>query len=292
LEIERKKHATKLGASLVEGLAWVLKHLDYSTPFVYAAAAFGFFNWLDKNASDQAKVALVSAMKLRGNNPSEFTAALVEIFDRIYSRPLLSRSAFLRSALFTVVVSAAFLFELNMHDTLANRIISGDAIGYLLGISLVINVVTDYVSLFAIRQWLILSGAKIVLALSIGAAVGVVIVLFGNAFRAVSVALTFDLGSVSRSPNSNYFISVFPLLFQSYAVLCLPAMVVFVWLPLFALAITFFRGLDTLFWLVGRTQWFLQDGEQHPLRAVGYAASIIVFVVAIGWQQALAYLAD
>jgi len=34
----------------------LLEHLGYATPFIYAAAAYGLFAWLDENASDEAKV--------------------------------------------------------------------------------------------------------------------------------------------------------------------------------------------------------------------------------------------
>jgi len=42
----------------------LLEHLGYATPFIYAAAAYGLFAWLDKEASDDAKAALA------GNNES------------------------------------------------------------------------------------------------------------------------------------------------------------------------------------------------------------------------------
>jgi hypothetical protein len=39
-------------------LSEVLKLLGFSTPFVYAAAVYGFFHYLDKKASGQAKKAI------------------------------------------------------------------------------------------------------------------------------------------------------------------------------------------------------------------------------------------
>ena len=36
----------------------------FTTPFIYAAATYGLFVWLDENASNKAKIALVSLLKL------------------------------------------------------------------------------------------------------------------------------------------------------------------------------------------------------------------------------------
>ncbi len=57
-----------------------------------------------------------------------------------------------------------------------------------------------------------------------------------------------------------------------------PAFLVFAWLPLFALGIMIARLLMPLSWIVGRTQWFLKEGKEHPLKAIGYAAAVIVFL--------------
>jgi len=57
-----------------------------------------------------------------------------------------------------------------------------------------------------------------------------------------------------------------------------PALAVFVWLPLFALGILIVRLLTPLSWIVGRAQWFLKEGKEHPLKAIGYVAAVVVFL--------------
>jgi hypothetical protein len=64
----------------------------------------------------------------------------------------------------------------------------------------------------------------------------------------------------------------------------LPAMAVFVWLPLFALGILIARLLTPLSWIVGRTQWFLKEGKEHPLKAIGYVAAVVVFLGTVAGQ--------
>jgi hypothetical protein len=67
----------------------LLKLLGFTTPFMYAAAAYGFFHWLDENASDEAKAALARTMTFKDYKSEQVASALVEVFDRINTYPLL-----------------------------------------------------------------------------------------------------------------------------------------------------------------------------------------------------------
>jgi hypothetical protein len=271
----------------MEEIGRLLNTIGLFSPVIYAAATYGLFSWLDENASDEAKAALIRVMRVRVADGRNFASVLLELFDGLYTSPLLSGSAFLRSTLFTFLVSGLFILQLNYFVPLADRIRSGDIVAYLLGISLVINIGTDYLSLFAIREWLKLGGTKVVPALLIGTVVGVLILIMGNAVRAASLALTFKFEPLPEAWNAKYFASVILQLFQSYAFLSLPAIAVFIWLPLLAIGIAVFRATNFLFWLSGRTQWLLRDGGSHPLRALGLVASIIVFAVSTGWGLVL-----
>jgi len=89
----------------------LLEHLGYGTPFIYAAAVYGLFYWLDENLSVAAKAALAGRMKFKDADNKQVAAAIVEVFDRIYTRTLLSWRAFLRSFLFTFLVTVAYVYE-------------------------------------------------------------------------------------------------------------------------------------------------------------------------------------
>ena len=52
-----------------------------------------------------------SLRSLKGYKNEQVASALVEVFDRIYTYPLLRWRAFFRSLLFTTVVSAIWIFE-------------------------------------------------------------------------------------------------------------------------------------------------------------------------------------
>jgi hypothetical protein len=155
----------------------LLKQLGFNTaPFIYAAAAYGLFYWLDKNASDEAKAALARTMRLKDYKNEQVASALVEVFDRIYTYPLLRWRAFFRSLLFTTVVSAIWLFEVS-------SLFPADSpdpwwiLLFSVSVGLSFNVFTDYLSLFVIKRVLIRSGTQPVISLTLGAVSGVAVVL-------------------------------------------------------------------------------------------------------------------
>lgn len=62
--------------------------------------------------------------------------------------------------------------------------------------------------------------------------------------------------------------------------LALAALAVHGWLLLFAVGVVGVQALNLLMRLAGKTQWFLKEGSEHPLQAIGYVAAGTVFVVA------------
>jgi hypothetical protein len=91
------------------------EHSSFATPFMYAAGAYYFFHLLDEKLSDEAKAALARTMSFKDYKNEQIASALVEVFDRIYTYPLLRWRAFFRSVLFTTVVSAIFALEIHLH---------------------------------------------------------------------------------------------------------------------------------------------------------------------------------
>lgn len=249
----------------------LLKLLGFSTPLIYAGAAYGFFHWLDENASDDAKAALAQTMRFKDYKDEQVASASVEIFDRIYTYPLLRWRAFFRSLIFTTVVSAISIFE----GLLLFRYVS--VLLLLLGFG--INILTDYVSLFAIRALLIRSGAKPVIGLALGTISGAAIVFAADLLRRIAFVVASFIPDFhfSAFPAIIFLVWHEPWL-STYA---FPAFAVFVWLPLFALGIVIVRIVTPLSWIVGRTQWFLKEGKEHPLKAIGYVAAVVVFLVTV-----------
>ena len=264
----------------------LLKLLGLNT--IYAGAAYGFFHWLDANASDEAKAALTRTMSLKDYKSEQVASALVELFDRIYTYPLLRWRAFFRSLLFTTVVSAIWLFEeapwlldFSSQESWSDFVQNWRWVLE----ALFFNVSTDYLSLFVIRPLLVRSGTKPVIGLALGAVSAIAIVIVTNVLRAVVMHLLadhFGWGIAFHFPIKSYVMYALPwgpFGFQTEGLhLAWPALAVFVWLPLFALGIAIARLLTPLSWIVGRTQWFLEEGKEHPLKAIGYVAALVTFL--------------
>jgi hypothetical protein len=283
------------------------KHFGYVTPFMYAAAAYGFFHWLDENASDEAKAALARTMRLKDYKNEQVASALIEVFDRIYTYPLLRWRAFFRSLLFTTVVSAIYLFEyyynggnFTLEDCLEvvgreRECSPVSSVAAVLGswmLAFLFNVATDYLSLFVIRPLLIRSGTKPVIGLALGTASGVAITFVANWLRMVALGVLIH-GPEPAQIAYLFFGIVDTIRFFPWSALgsdlffVVPALAVFAWLPLFALGIVTARLLTPLSSIVGRTQWFLKEGKEHPLKAVGYVAAIVVFLGTVVGRVAL-----
>ena len=66
-----------------------------------------------------------------------------------------------------------------------------------------------------------------------------------------------------------------------------PAFIIHLWLPLFALSSLVVQLIFWIFRAGEWAQWFLKQGDAHPLRAIGIVATIIVFgsamLVKEGW---------
>jgi hypothetical protein len=169
-------HTFTLNALSQDGAMDLLKHLGFATPLVYAAAAYGLFHWLDKNASKEAKIALAGLLKYRNYDGKQVATAFVNVFDTLYTRPLLHWNAMLRSALYIWLVTVIYMYE--VYWWLLPRLLTIDA-----NLVIGVNAICDYVSLFVIRRWLIRSETRPILSLVGGLIAGCLVVFCVFVFR-------------------------------------------------------------------------------------------------------------
>jgi len=272
----------------------LLKLLGFGTPFVYAAATYALFHWLDANASDEGKAAISHLLEMKDHDSKQVSAAFVEVFDRVYSNPLLSKRAVLRSSVITLVMGGVFMYESAWFRDLLQFFlkgwISGPVFWPILSItlvSLIVNILSDYASLFLIRAWLTRAVGRPVATLVIAALIGTFIIAITFALRfALAGVLQMNLGSLSRNVLATAEDLSPHMLWEAYlpALLFFPGIVVFAWLPLFAAGILLLRMIKPLLVAVRKAQWFFKDGKDHPLEAIGLVASVIVFGLAVVWQ--------
>jgi hypothetical protein len=154
-------------------------------------------------------------------------------------------------------------------------------------VSLIVNIVSDYASLFLIRMWLTRAVRKPVATLLIAALIGIFIIgaTFGLRF-ALAGLLQMNVGVAHRQVLATAENFSPHMLWEAYvpALLFFPGIVVFAWLPLFAAGIFLLRMTNPLLVAVRKAQWFFKDGKDHPLEAIGLVASVIVFALAVAWQ--------
>jgi hypothetical protein len=282
-----------------------LEHVGYGTPLVYAAAAYWLFSWLDANTSNEAKAALASTMRLKELRSKDVAASLIEIFDRIYTYPLLRWSAFFRSVLFTLIVTAVFVFEVRNSETIRRMTSSNELLflAKIYALTSVTNALSDYLSLFMVRPWLAMCGNRPAFALLSGTVLAVIVVCLGTILRgqpSMDLLLEDHLNGVLRDAKQSsddveevkrVVLAASQGLLEGFftflAASALPALAVFAWLPLFALGILAIRAIAPLSWLVAKAQWALNEGDKHPLKAVGCVAAVIVFAIAAVLQRSL-----
>ena len=156
-------------------------------------------------------------------------------------------------------------------------------------IDLFVIIMSDYFSLFFVRRFLRSAQIYPLRASITSSAVGMLIVVIGFlTFIAGIVILVLlldpDLRRMTANdldPNLNHIAIAtinslegsFPLFLPTMA----PALIVHLWLPLFALSSLAVRFVYLLFRAVEKAQWFLKQGDAHPLKAIGIVATIIVF---------------
>lgn len=274
------------------GLAEALKLLGFGTPCVYAAATYSFFHFLDKRASGAAKKALSGWIGSSAYDRTAAADAMVEMFDRLYTRPLLGWRAFIRSSIITLVVTGIFVYEMfwsvilmmppdtASSDPSTTELRRFVAVFYipLIAASIVTNVLSDYASLFVIRRWLIVGRARPLFSLLTGPIVGAFVIVMLIMFRDV-LWFIYNFGTLPDFPTwwSIMYAST-SITGRSPIVLTLPALVVHLWLPLFGLGVFGVRALNALLAATRKMQWLLKQGERHPLEAIGYIAAALIFI--------------
>src|SRR5262249_40271251 len=158
--------------------------------------------------------------------------------------PLLGWRAFSRSALFTLVVSSVFVYELAPWWWW--WVLSGLPALIFVAAIISTNIVSDYVSLFVIRRWLAIGRKRPGLSLWIGPVVGACVI--------VALAIARDLlviAFVRPIFNGHQKVYVLAELGSWYfdirngaAPWILPALAVHLWLPLFGLGVLGARALN------------------------------------------------
>jgi hypothetical protein len=238
-------------------------------------------------ASAQAIRALSRWLKGQRYRRIDIRRAIIAAFDRLYTTPLLHVRAFLRSAVLSSCVYLAYNIVLFRIRTDLVHII-----GFIAG--LLWAILSDYASLFLIRRYLLIAKSHPFVSLILAGTVGTIFVmttyLLITAFTAIGVIWTiFPQIDVQLTYAISQFLllHVFPTAwfhFKQFFLSVAVGLIVHLWLPLFAVGALGVQLLYPIFRAVEWAQWFLKQGNRHPLRAIGAVAAAVVFVVTTIWK--------
>jgi len=258
----------------------LLKTIGLATPALYASTTFGIFQWLEANASTEAKAAISGWLRSKPTAPLAVGAAIVELFDRVYTPRLASWGAFLRSMSITVIVSAILYYELYPpHPALMPVLLSGEVFAIIaLLVTISSNIISDYLSLFVVRYFLSAGRENPFRAILQAPLIGIGIVFALIFLQNVLLAFLYS------SPDTGDWSAILSRFLKESFILpewrafMLAPLVVHLWLPLTFLSVMGYRLLGPGKAGVMRIQWFLKEGHDRPLSAIGLVASAVVLL--------------
>jgi len=273
--------------------------LGLGTPFMLAAATYGLFYWLDRNASAQATRAISGWFKGQGYAKIDIAPTIISLFDKIYKPPLLSLGGFRRSVSVSLItwigyVIASYLMRHNRVTFDNINLYVSDWITAIILLALFF-ITIDYVSLFIVRRCLSLGTNHLVFPLIWGFVAGsCVIVLcfavtmifmtilvviyhgyYSRLFESIPLMLTLMLHQILNNP-------------RIYLNTLVPALLIHLWLLLFAAGALGIRLFYPIFRVIVWAQWFLKQGDRHPMRAIGMVAAALMFTVGAIWKTVAA----
>ena len=271
-------------------LQQALDALGLTGAYTPAAAIYGLFLWLDRKASRAARTAFSQWTRGEPQDQLDLTSLTVGAFDHLYGYPLLSFRALGRCAFITVILWLAWFLPIELYRRdlsnafydifIDNRLGQRQASTITFFVVFLINIMSDYISLFFVRKCLTYTKGHIIFSLFLSLIVGMAIIFIAYtvAYRAqISIrhgTALFGLTWNDLNEEIGYLRFYDPVKLT----LSPAAFFVHLWLPIFAIGALLLRALQSLRYLTGRAQWFIAGGNNHPIEATGAVVAVVTFV--------------
>jgi hypothetical protein len=261
----------------------LLALLQVGTPLYYAVLVFWIFGFLDRRASSKANKAISDWLRTERYVQADVAAALVEVFDRIYTSPLWGWQAICRSTVISVVVTFLAIYHVYPMTFYILRTVPPEMKQQFLQ-QIVTNFVADYLALYVIRAWL-KSGMYPLLALVCGPLIGIALVF---ALYTTGDVVRFSVQTETFHPRYlpeglSFWIARLRILWLWALDLTGPTVTLAIFvggIAVHAWLLVVAKALNSARRATVGMQWFLKEGNQHPLRALGYVAAPVTFLVA------------
>jgi hypothetical protein len=137
---------------------------------------------------------------------------------------------------------------------------------------------SDDASLFVVRRCLHSAGDRPIWSLILALIFASSTILL---FNLILWPTIFMLLQIPRTPSASLFQRLSEVVARFRPIepilISAPALAVHLWLPVLAAGAIGVRLLYSVFRAVAVAQWFIKQGNQHPLRAIGMVAGVLVF---------------
>lgn len=256
-------------------------------PLYWAAVTVWVFFWLDAKAKPEIKNAISRWVNDALSSPLDIRTAIVGSFDTFYTYPLLRIRALFRSFIWTVVCNVLFLIYVWLYY---GHLAFDRTLGTFSHTIVIIGqfVLSDYLSLFFVRRCLMVSSRRVVFTLSlafIGGCAMVIILSFIIGFLKSYVINLSVLPLLSVNQFTKMYLNI--ELSDPLGTLLgnVPGLLVHVWLVLFVVGSFGMSIFFAVFRAIRWAQWFLDQGNKHPLSAIGMVAGATVFLGGVAYTS-------
>jgi hypothetical protein len=250
--------------------------LGFGAAFTFAALTYSAFHFLDRNASGAAKQAITRLLTSDFHRSIDLQAALLAAFDYFYGKPLLGWRSYCRILVYSTLSVLIFNFW-KIISIISSYHIPLNTLLYIpmpiwfytiiFIINLIINATSDWISLIFIRYWIIMPKIGVIIHTFIGLFVAatfqIMIVVMLTLYLGILIVDGDLIESLDDLIEFCIHGNVLPPIF--WITLIGPALVVILWIPLLGFAVLLNKLVQTLFTTTQWAQWFLKQGNQHPL---------------------------
>jgi hypothetical protein len=262
-----------------------LEALGFGSAIAFAMMTYAGFLATEKMASAQAIDAFSNWIKNRTFAREDAQAAVNRLFDNVYTNSLFSIKGFIRSSEITITIYVICLPLLYwLLPVMRNDIHNLVALSFII----VASLLSDYVALIIVKRILYIS-TYIYVSLFAAVLVAIIIIISLNiVFANISGVIQGDDIILHASFVLKTWLLYLTLEMSLSGYLQLiPNIIVILWLPLLGVGVLIVKSLNIFLKGVRWSQWFLKQGDIHPLRAIGLAASTVVLFGAgvVHWFQ-------
>jgi hypothetical protein len=216
------------------------------TPLYLAITTFGFFTWLDKRSSEQANRTISQWLKKESYKNIDLASAIINAFDIVYTTPLLSKRAFIRSAVISLISFAVWRiiresYYPSIYGYISFPFFDIPEIVIPILSNFIILIIADYICLYIVRGCLKLAMVTPIEAAALSILLGITVLVLSGIFAILITTISFREIIDSRIRLAT------PITVESVILWMIPAVLSQFWLICFVISYLGIRAFYPLF---------------------------------------------